>query len=246
MKIEFSPEQREAHKLNAGAESLKSPKHENQDRVLVDVEHGAFGVFDGLGGYRGAEVAAALARDIVQTRLAALPTDASLETTRDAVVTALRAADQAIKIKARENSSLSRMCTTATVLKVWKSTGGKRSLIIGNVGDSHVYYLNADGNFSHITGGGDELDQALGDSYSALAPHVFTIDLVRTGDKALICSDGVYRPLTEVILKEILDNERSPEIAAQKLASKAQERAAEDPYMHGGPPDDASVIVVRL
>lgn len=246
MKVEFSPEQREAYKLNAGVESLKSPGHENQDAVLVDAERGTFGVFDGLGSYKGAEVAAALARDIVQTRLAALPADASLEATRNAVVTALRAAGQAIKIEARKSTSLSRMCTTAAVLKVWKSAGGKRALIIGNVGDSHVYHLNADGNFSHITEGGDELNQALGDSYSTLAPHVFTVDLVRTGDKVLICSDGVYGPLTEAELKEILDNERSPEIAARRLALKGQERAAEDPYTHGGPPDDASAIVVRL
>lgn len=244
MKTEFSPEQREVKKLYAGAESLKSPEHENQDVVLVDIEHGVFGVFDGLGGYKGSEIAAGLARDVVRVELAALPADASFEAEQEAVRRALYAADRAIKEKERDR--LGRMCTTATVLKVWQNKGGKRSLIIGNVGDSHAYYLDVDGNFSHITKDSDNLDQALGSSSHPISPHILTVDLVRMGDKILLCSDGVYVPLTEEMLKEILDSERSSEIAAQRLATMGQEKAREDTYTYGRAPDDASAVVIRL
>ena len=234
--MEQKLEQRETKKLNVGVESIKSPNHINQDAVLVDEEHGAFGVFDGLGGYRGAEIAAALACDVIRDRLALVPIDTSIEAIKEAVRVSLIDAHRAIRDRAREEDYFMKMCTTATVLKIWQSKGGKRSLVLGNVGDSRAYYLSVDGKLSQITEGGDNLNQAVGDYRGTISPHIFTVDLVRIGDKILICSDGVYGQITEEKIKEILEGERDVEKVAQRLVSVGQEASR----------DDASAIVIPL
>jgi protein phosphatase len=120
--------------VKASFESVSSEKHpeRNEDAVLSDREHGVFGVFDGVGGHAGGEMAASLAAAVIREGLKGEPTPSSVET-------AILQANKAVLEKSKEDPRLKGMATTASVVKVWQTPEGERKAYIGNVGDSRVY-----------------------------------------------------------------------------------------------------------
>lgn len=148
------PEQitpKEFHPLVADADGFTeedlNKSAPNQDAQFVDRKHGAFGVFDGLGGNIDGEVASSTAREYIEEALgkipATLPLDQTEQAVRDALVNASnklweinepryrKLEEQYEKRRAPQpltNSDLAQinskscMSTTAAVVKLWQET----------------------------------------------------------------------------------------------------------------------------
>jgi protein phosphatase len=96
-------------------------------------------------------VASEDAKEYISEKLRELPDNSSPEEIAEAMEKAIVEASRKIFEKAEaDRDRYEGMGTTATVVKVWEG-GGKRKLIIGNVGDSRVYRLKANGSLEVIT-----------------------------------------------------------------------------------------------
>jgi len=146
---ESSPEE-----FKVGAATLAHEKHleRNEDAVLADKENGVFAVFDGIGGHTAGEVAAGDAKEYIAEQLKKeAPENASLREVERAIKSALYGANKKIFEKAGADPEQYRgMGTTASVVKIWES-GNERKAVIGNIGDSRVYKLTADGRLEQLT-----------------------------------------------------------------------------------------------
>ena len=139
--------------INVQQESVASEKHpdRNEDSIFCDIEKKAFGVFDGMGGHAEGKVASNLSKEYVSEELRELPENFSPEEIRKALERILQEASKEILWEGIANVEQRNMGTTASVVKVWEGKNGEKKAIIGNVGDSRVYILRADGILEQIT-----------------------------------------------------------------------------------------------
>jgi PPM family protein phosphatase len=107
----------------------------NEDLPLVDVDHGVYGVIDGVGGHAAGEIAASLAFDVIRQRLAR-PLGTPAERVREAIAIA----NNEIFRRADESPELHGMACVVTLAIVTD-----RVLTIGHVGDSRLYLLRGGG-----------------------------------------------------------------------------------------------------
>src|SRR5437867_8160601 len=103
----------------------------NEDLPLVDVDHGVYGVIDGVGGQAAGEIAAGVAFDVIRQRLAR-PLGTAAERVREAIAIA----NNEIFRRADEVPDLHGMACVVTLAIVTD-----RVLPIGHVGDSRLYLL---------------------------------------------------------------------------------------------------------
>lgn len=131
MEHEFSPdvfeEKTPLPKLFFSAKSIEALSHpdHNEDSFFVNKEYGLIGVFDGVGGMRGGQLASKEAAKIIQSELLQ---QESPEQAQKSIQSAIEMAHTKIQEGA----------TTASVVKICK-TENEAKAIIGNVGDSRVY-----------------------------------------------------------------------------------------------------------
>lgn len=134
--------------------SVASEKHpeRNEDAFFVDEEAPALGVFDGVGGAPGSELASSLASNEIFKKLRDVEPQISRRLSHIAMHETLWGAHEAIAetSKARNAEYL----TTGTVAKIFMTDSGTPFAVIGSVGDSRAY-LYRDGQLAHLT-----LDQA--------------------------------------------------------------------------------------
>lgn len=144
----------------------------------------------------------------------------------------------------------------ATLSLAWFTPGW---LYFGHIGDSRIYYLSRQGNFTQVThdhshvgwlrrkGQINErearshprrnaLQQALGAGHQFLDPHIGAVGYA-PGDRFLICSDGVIDGLWDRQIDELL---RLP-TAEKNLAQSIVEQAVE----HSGR-DNTTAVVVEI
>lgn len=107
----------------------------NEDLPLLDAARGVYGVIDGVGGQAAGEVAAAIARDVIVQRLAR-PVGSPADRVREAIAIA----NNEIFRRAQESPELRGMACVITLALV---ADGR--LVIGHVGDTRLYKLNASG-----------------------------------------------------------------------------------------------------
>lgn len=192
-------------------------------------------VADGLGGQPAGEVASAL----VVRHLASLGPSLDGE---EAVRDALKMCNHAVYAAAGGDPDLETMGTTVAGAVVLP-----KSLLTFNVGDSKVYDAAQDGlrqvsvDDSPPLAPGQRttsaVTQTLGGShaFSAITPHV-TASALSTGDRYLVCTDGLTDPLPDDELDSVLrvhDDGR----AAFELWKAAIE---------AGGPDNITLAVVRI
>lgn len=129
--------------VSVGSRTAQGVRDNNEDNLVVDLEHKLFLVADGMGGQESGEKASGLAVDIipkiVQDRLAAHrpPTDAI----RDA----MREANEAIIDAGKDQPEGRRMGTTAVLAIHYEE-----QVVIGSLGDSRAYLVR-DGKASQLT-----------------------------------------------------------------------------------------------
>jgi len=235
--------------LRAGlATDIGRARHTNEDRAAAGDT--LFAVADGMGGARGGEVAARLAIETLQAAYARNPTIAGL---REAFV----AANAAIWEQSLRVDGLRGMGTTLTAAGLTVGADGRDVIGLANVGDSRAYLMSG-GTVRQITADHSLAEERVrhGEMTEAEAEvhphrHILTralgvapevdVDLwelhVHTGDRLLLCSDGLTNEVGVDQIAQVLRSVRDPRKAARALVDRAN--------AHGGS-DNVTVVVVDV
>jgi len=216
-------------------ESIAGQRPYQEDAVLArNLPDGRLlvAVADGMGGHAAGEVASALA---LETLVSALEGGEELDT-------AFRLANARVFEKAKEPGKKG-MGTTLVAALVEDG-----EYLVANVGDSRGYLVTADG-IRQITDDhsfvaeavkrGQSLEEAMATPWrDALTRSIGTegqvdVDVfgpfpVRGHSALLICSDGLYKTLSEEDLWQIFVQSDTPESAARTLVSEALDRGSDD------------------
>jgi protein phosphatase len=203
-------------------------------------------VADGVGGNVGGEVASSTAIRSLASTDAHVPAATLMGTLRRAV----SAANNAIADRVRLQPALATMSTTLTAM-LW--SGGRAGF--AHIGDSRAYLLRDD-ELQQLTtdhtleqlragpGNGPvrhgsillrALDGAINGPLSC-EPDLL-IHQARSGDRFLLCSDGLTGPVAPRLLHTLLQEAGSPADTVRELIEAAN---------HAGGPDNVTVIVADV
>lgn len=204
------------------AESRIGGRSENQDSWgYADTSFGLLiTVCDGMGGGPGGKMASTIAVDEIKKGVAAANKE---EAITNILIKAIRRANMAIIENGSEDLSLKGMGSTCTVLLV-----NQQSAHIAHVGDSRVYQLRGQAKvyrtFDHsmvfdlvkqkviteeqarLSAQSNVITRALGIKPDV---EVDTVELpYESGDRFLLCSDGIHGSISEKELISILSNKK--------------------------------------
>jgi len=120
-------------------------REETEDHSFVLSSGLAAGVFDGMGGHEGGEIASELASDTVKLNLIKLTDKDTVETATAAITRALQQAHEAVAAKNLKNSAAERtkQMGTTGVATALVEQNGKTTAIIGWVGDSRAILIRS-------------------------------------------------------------------------------------------------------
>ncbi len=221
----------------------------NEDYFISDSESGIFILADGMGGANAGEYASHLSAEMLYEYLLNAANQTGLEMLEQGFLEA----NWAVREAAQANTELTGMGTTLVVAR----DIGEARLQIGSVGDSRAY-LCSNGVLSPLTQDQTwvaEVGARLGLSDEALKKHPMrhvltmavgsTEDLrmsscivqLQAGDMVLLCSDGLHGVVSEKILSEALDSEKTLAEKCHYLVEAAKNE---------GGPDNVTVILIQL
>jgi protein phosphatase len=235
--------------LQAGAATdVGRVRQINEDRYLADEQ--LFAVADGVGGHQAGEVAS---QTSVET-LARVFNEG--ERTTEGLVAAVEAANHAVWELAQGSREKRGMGTTLTALALVQENG-EDALALANVGDSRAYMLQQ-GELIQLTEDHSLVEELVRDG--KLTPAEAQVHPQRsiitralgmepeikvdsweitpyTGDRVLLCSDGLTNELSDERIASTLRQLADPQEAAYDLVRQA--RAA-------GGSDNITVVVVDV
>ena len=235
-------------KLSWGASTdMGMVRQQNEDSYVA--EDGLYVVADGMGGHNAGEVASALAVTAMKSALRGGVSDAVR--LREAV----QQANTAIYTASLDDSAQSGMGTTLTAAIV--VPGEEPRFMIANVGDSRTYLFRS-GELSRVSVDHSYVQElvnegiiseeearthprrnivtrALGIDRSVMV-DVFT-QVVRTGDRLVLCSDGLVDEVADADIAAVLTQHRDPQLAAEALVMVANT---------AGGRDNTTVVVVDV
>ena len=218
----------------------------NQDHHLT--EDGMFVVADGMGGHSGGEIAAEVTVDALRY-VGAIGT-------LDELIDRVQNANAQVVARARTEPALRGMGTTVSLLADLVRVGPPR-LGIANVGDSRLYRLTEDGLHQHtvdhslveslVREGRLSRVEAANHPQRNIVTRALGIDekvlvdawelVPVTGDRYVICSDGLYGEIGAPEISEVLRTVADPQEAAEDLVSRA---------CAAGGRDNVTVVVVDI
>jgi serine/threonine protein phosphatase PrpC len=239
------------------ATDIGRKRQQNQDSMSVVPELGLFLVADGMGGHRGGEIASQMAADAIPQAVRALVDQAGGQWDPKVVLSeSIRAANDAIFVRAIQNSVLQGMGTTTTALLF----RGDR-LTIGHVGDSRCYYFRPPGLLWQATRDHSLVQEKLraglitrSEVRSDRMKNVITRSVgferevnvetyemrAQPGDSFMICSDGLSGLINDeeirALMYRYLYQGNSTEMAVNKLIEAAN---------NNGGDDNITAIVIR-
>lgn len=229
----------------------------NEDAFLVDTDLRLFAVADGMGGHNAGEVASQQAIEAIGSfirRSHGQSDDVSwpygieprLSYQGNRLRTAINLANRRVFRSAEAHDEYTGMGSTVAALLF-----GNRSVVVGHIGDSRVY-LSRGSSLTQLTKDdtwavamlAEDPDSDLSSVASHPMKHVLTNVLGSkehteshvtehpfvTGDRWVICSDGLHGVLDEQYLQDCLANVVAEEIeaASSRLVSAALERGTKD------------------
>jgi len=222
-------------RIDAGASSdVGRLRPGNEDSFLVDDRLALYAVADGMGGHQGGEVASATAIEALRAAVAG----------GQALDAAITRANTAVFEKAATDAGLAGMGTTLTAVAIL----GESTLLIGHVGDSRAYRIR-EGVLEQITEDHSLVEELVREG--RLSPEeakvhprrsvitrtigidpdvqvdLYTVD-ARTGDRVVICSDGLTTMLADDEVLRIAQLDTDPRLAADHLVDAANEAGGED------------------
>lgn len=224
----------------------------NEDAFLLDPGQGLYAVADGMGGHNAGEVASQLALEALGgfVRRSSSDTDLSwpygvlpeLSFLANRLRTALHLANRRVFRAAESHDDYTGMGTTVVAALI----DGPRA-VVAHVGDSRIYHWS----------GGELATLTRDDSWAAalIAQGMSADDLSRhpmrhvltnvvgardqvevhvrelalsPGDRLLLCSDGLYEPLTPDRIAAALGGGAGAQAAAERLVREALDRGTRD------------------
>jgi len=222
-------------------------RQQNEDDFCA--EENLFVVADGMGGHNAGEVASALA--IATVRSGARGGIFTAEQFRELV----QQANTAIYTASLDDSTQSGMGTTLTAMAV--VPGEEPAVLVANVGDSRTY-LFRHGVLSRVSVDHSYVQELVNEGIITpeearvhprrnIVTRAMGIDrnvqvdvfhqLVRTGDRILLCSDGLVDEVADSDIGQVLADHSNPQEAAEALVMVAN--------ANGGR-DNTTVIVVDI
>jgi len=235
----------------------------NEDAYCRRPDLGLYMVADGMGGHAAGEVAAHTVVEIVETFINdtreadvnttwPFPYDTGLPLNGNRMKAALRLANRRLSAAMEADENLRGMATTVAAL-----LAGKGKPVVAHVGDSRVYLWRA-GTLRQLTDDhswvGEQIRAGvLTESDARRHPwrnvvtralsggedpdvDISTID-VETGDRILLCSDGLSGVVSPEALETIVGNSPSLEATCQALIDAANE---------AGGPDNITVVMLQV
>jgi len=208
----------------------------NEDSYFVDSP--LFVIADGMGGHAAGDVASATAVEVIQSKR-----DAISAADPESLSEAIREANRAIWKRSADDTNLSGMGTTCTMILVDGATAR-----IAHVGDSRAYLVH-EGEMRQVTDdhtlvgrlvreGKLEPEEAARHPQRSMITRALGVDEdvevdllslpVTEGDRLIICSDGLSGMVSEEEMTEILRDESDPQTAADRLVDRANDAGGED------------------
>jgi serine/threonine protein phosphatase PrpC len=238
--------------LTVGSRTDVGPRKMNQDHHGWWPELGLFVVADGMGGHNAGEVASHLAvetiRAFIEETVVAtdftwpfgLEAKHSIELNR--LSTAVRLANRKIYNEGSNSLELSGMGTTVVAALI----AGDRISIV-SVGDSRMYRFRQ-GSLEQLTKDDTWLASVLGEKQAEDADpqhplrHVLTSvvgtkddvkpgareETLESGDRFLLCSDGVHGKLDSAALTSLMKGAKSADDGASQIVHEAITRGTSD------------------
>jgi PPM family protein phosphatase len=221
----------------------------NEDYFISDSESGIFILADGMGGANAGECASHLGAERLYEVLLNLPPNDGLPPLNQA----FEEANWAVREAAKSRPELDGMGTTLLVARRL----GSASFEIGSVGDSRAY-LVSNRQISLVTEDQTwvaEVGSHLGLSDEALKKHpmrhVLTMAIgssddlrifsrvvqMTSGDQLLLCTDGLHGVLTEKILSDVLESEKTLPEKCHSLIEAVKD---------AGGPDNVTALLIQL
>jgi serine/threonine protein phosphatase PrpC len=248
-------------RLTAGGRTDSGPRPLNQDWLHWDLELGLFIVADGMGGHNAGEVASHLAVETVTAFIEqsrdtrdltwpfGLDPSRSMEVNR--LATAVRLANRRVHRESVAHAAFSGMGTTLVAILVTEDRA-----VLASVGDSRIYrwrktdieLLTRDDTWlSALLAAGSEYDSPVA---SHPMRHVLTSvvgvneelqpnlreEALRSGDRFLLCTDGVHGHADEASLADMLASSTTSDQTALGIVEMALAR---------GTTDNVTALVVR-
>lgn len=232
-----------------GQTDIGKVRDNNEDAFIADEIQGNYilgCVIDGVGGYEGGEVAAAIAKDRIRTNLGHAAIDQPLQRMADTV----KQANEEIYSRKLETHGLDKMSCVLTIVYVDLN---RKKLYYAHVGDTRLYLLR-DGTLVKITTDHsfvgfledsgrltesaamshpkrNEINQALGFTPTNQLKENF----VETGespflpgDLLLICSDGLTDRIDKEKMTQVLMTQPSLSQATSLLIEQANDAGGQD------------------
>ena len=213
-------------------------RQQNEDSFFA--EENLFVVADGMGGHNAGEVASALA--VTTLKAAARLGIDDAEVFRDVV----QQANSAIYTASLDDSTQSGMGTTLIAMSIVQ--GIEPLVLVANVGDSRAYLwrggaltrLSIDHSYvqelvnegiitpeeARVHPRRNIVTRALGIDRSVMV-DVFTY-MVRTGDRVVLCSDGLVDEVADVEITKFLGQHSDPQDTAEALVMVANTNGGRD------------------
>jgi PPM family protein phosphatase len=228
-------------------------REHNEDSFLVNEDLGLYVVCDGMGGHAGGETASRLAvqtveKELISARLRAddpFASDEGFEKTplATALQEAIEGACSMVYRTSRSQPELGGMGTTCIALLLQRDLA-----VVGHVGDSRAYLVR-EGGILQLTEDHSLVNEQVraGLLTSEEAKHSrlrniitrsvgFEEDVLvdvsafetRTGDRFLLCSDGLSNLVSMEEIRVTLASERDPADVCKSLVGLANERGGDD------------------
>jgi len=219
----------------------------NEDSLLVLDAASLYVIADGMGGYRGGELASQVAVKTIGAAFRARsfegPAHENVPAEASNLARAIQMANAAILEIAKQKPELEGMGTTVCAARF---SPNKRRLFVGHVGDSRCYRLR-DGVLEQMTADHTMADHGVtGPEAGQLSRAVgiwptVPIDIVTAvpvpGDVYLLCSDGLTKMLPDSTIANVVRGEDDPKAAVERLVLFANSK---------GGKDNITVILVRV
>jgi protein phosphatase len=235
----------------------------NEDCYCARPDLGLFVVADGMGGHVAGEVAARIAVDEVErciestagagpTDVWPAPFDPAVSTDGNRLTASLAVANRSIADRVGRAEELRGMATTAVAIIV-----GDGNAALAHVGDSRAYLRGA-GGLRRLTRDHSWVEEQMRAGLLSPAaarehpwrnvvtralsgadpgqPDVCEVALT-TGDRLLLCSDGLSSVLSDEEIDAVLARDATPDRACEDLVREAND---------GGGPDNITVIVIDV
>ena len=206
-----------------------------------------FIVADGMGGHNAGDYASRYCVEFFKQRIE----ESEIESPIALIDAAIKKTNEALRIKAQEQTELEGMGTTLVAATIFD-----KEMYVANVGDSRLYVIGKEikqvtedhslveamvktgelnRNEARVHPNKNIITRAIG-ANETVEPDFFEVNL-EEGDTVLMCSDGLTNMLEDETIERIIRENENPEEAAETLVKFANKN---------GGKDNIAIIIIKV